>query len=137
MGVNSLPKTVTRQRRDCDLNPGPSAPESSTLPLGYRATLYRGGRITQGTTEPTRERCVKETYPVLTVLLKANSHRYATRHDKTVLSVSHPLLRRCELDSSRQLKTVADRNMKSEHADSNCPIHTATPDTTRRVWRAV
>jgi len=31
MGVNSLPKTVTRQRRDCDLNPGPSATESSTL----------------------------------------------------------------------------------------------------------
>jgi len=31
MGVNSLPKTVTRQRRDYDLNPGPSAPESSTL----------------------------------------------------------------------------------------------------------
>jgi len=23
MGVNSLPKTVTRQRHDCDLNPGP------------------------------------------------------------------------------------------------------------------
>jgi len=31
MGVNSLPKTVTRQRRGYDLNPGPSAPESSTL----------------------------------------------------------------------------------------------------------
>jgi len=31
MGVNSLPKTVTRQRRDCDLYPGPAAPESSTL----------------------------------------------------------------------------------------------------------
>ena len=31
MGVNSLPKTVTRQRRGCDLNPGPSAPEFSTL----------------------------------------------------------------------------------------------------------
>ena len=29
--MNSLPKTVTRQRRDCDLNPGPSAPEPSTL----------------------------------------------------------------------------------------------------------
>jgi len=28
MGV---PKTVTRQRRCCDLSPGPSAPESSTL----------------------------------------------------------------------------------------------------------
>ena len=31
MGVNSLPKTVTRQRRGCYLNPGPTAPESSTL----------------------------------------------------------------------------------------------------------
>jgi len=32
MGVNSLlHKTVTGQRRGCDLNPGPSAPESSTL----------------------------------------------------------------------------------------------------------
>ena len=30
MGVNSLPKTVTRQVRGSDLNPGPSAPESST-----------------------------------------------------------------------------------------------------------
>ena len=31
MGVNSLSKTVTRQCRGCDLNPGPSAPESNTL----------------------------------------------------------------------------------------------------------
>ena len=31
MCVSSLPKTVTRQRRDCDLNPGSSAPEFSTL----------------------------------------------------------------------------------------------------------
>jgi len=31
MGVNSLPKTVTRQRRDCNLNLGPSVPESSML----------------------------------------------------------------------------------------------------------
>ena len=31
MGVNSLPKTVTRQRRVYNLNPGPTAPESSTL----------------------------------------------------------------------------------------------------------
>ena len=31
MGVNSLPKTVTRQRRGCDLNPGPSVPDSSML----------------------------------------------------------------------------------------------------------
>jgi len=31
MGVNSLPKTVTRERRGCDLSPGSSARESSTL----------------------------------------------------------------------------------------------------------
>ena len=31
MGVNSLPKTVTRQRCNWDLNPRTSAPESSTL----------------------------------------------------------------------------------------------------------
>ena len=31
VGVNTLPKTVTRQRRYCDLDPGPSVPESSTL----------------------------------------------------------------------------------------------------------
>jgi len=28
MGASSLPTTVARQRRGCDLNPGPSAPES-------------------------------------------------------------------------------------------------------------
>jgi len=38
MGVNSLPKTVTRQRRDCDLNPRPSVPESSTLTTRLQAT---------------------------------------------------------------------------------------------------
>ena len=37
MGVNSLPKTVTRQRRGCDLNPGPSVPESSTLTTRLRS----------------------------------------------------------------------------------------------------
>ena len=31
MGVNSLPKTVTGQHCNCDLNPGPSVPESRTL----------------------------------------------------------------------------------------------------------
>ena len=39
MGVNSLPKTVTRQRRDCDLNPGPSAPESETDKLARSSLL--------------------------------------------------------------------------------------------------
>jgi len=42
MGANSLLKTVTRQRRGCDLNPGPTAPESSTLTtrLLSRLTLH-------------------------------------------------------------------------------------------------
>ena len=42
MGVNSLPKTVTRtrQRRDSDLNPGPSAPEYSTLTTRLPRYLY-------------------------------------------------------------------------------------------------
>jgi len=40
MGVNSLPKTVTRQCRGCDLNPGHTAPESSTLTT--RLPSHRG-----------------------------------------------------------------------------------------------
>jgi len=39
---------------------------------------------------------------------RRNSSKLFHRHDKTVLSASRPL-RRCELDNSRQLKTVADR----------------------------
>jgi len=38
MGVNSLPKTVTRQSRDCNLNPGPSAPESSIQHANHSVT---------------------------------------------------------------------------------------------------
>jgi len=52
MGVNSLlPKTVTRQRRDYDLNPGPTAPESSTLTTRLPSVWIRkpqrtGSRLT-------------------------------------------------------------------------------------------
>jgi len=42
MGVNSFPKTVTRQRRSCDLNPGPSAPESSTLTTRLPSHPHKG-----------------------------------------------------------------------------------------------
>jgi len=54
MGVNSLPKTVTRQRSECDLNRGPSAPESSTLitrdeamhtAMFARASAYKQKRL--------------------------------------------------------------------------------------------
>ena len=39
MGVNSLPKTVTRQRRGCDLNSGLSVPEWQCDPSLKRAIL--------------------------------------------------------------------------------------------------
>jgi len=51
MGVISLPKTVTRQRRDYDLNPGPSAPESSTL----LTRLYRATQLLSSLTESVRQ----------------------------------------------------------------------------------
>ena len=127
--MNILPKTVTRQRRDCDLNPGPSAPESSRLttrlsshpviivgcvkskPMTAMTAVSVGvtignmtGHLPPGLLSP-RPTHRRRQLPRVT----ANSHRHA-RHDKTVLSVSRQR-RRCELDS-RQLKTVADR--KSE-----------------------
>jgi len=46
-GVNGLPKAVTRQRRGCDLNPGPSAPESSTLTTRHdvRFTFFTAEKL--------------------------------------------------------------------------------------------
>ena len=38
MGVNSSPKTVTRQRRGCDLNLALLRLSPARKPLGYRAT---------------------------------------------------------------------------------------------------
>ena len=45
MGVNSLPKTVTRQRRGSDLNPDPNAPESSTLTSFLCSSWWLGSRV--------------------------------------------------------------------------------------------
>ena len=39
MDVNSMPKTVTRQRRDCDLNPDLLVPESSTQRVFVQRTI--------------------------------------------------------------------------------------------------
>jgi len=44
MGVKSLPKTVTRQRRSYDLNTGPSVPESSTLTTRLQSQNENGGK---------------------------------------------------------------------------------------------
>ena len=71
MGVTSLPKTVTRQRRGCDLNPGPSAPESSTLttrlpshPTIYSWTIYQCAKLSACVHDPAHDL-------VLSVLLLA------------------------------------------------------------------
>ena len=50
MGVNSLPKTVTRQHRGCDLNPGPSAPESSMLTTWLPSHCPDGSTLIFGAT---------------------------------------------------------------------------------------
>ena len=44
--MNILPKTITQQRRDCDLilNPGHSVPEFSTLITRLPSHPSRGGR---------------------------------------------------------------------------------------------
>jgi len=42
--VNSLPKTDTRQRRDCDLNLGASVSETSTLTSGVLLKMEVGIR---------------------------------------------------------------------------------------------
>ena len=41
MGVSSLPKTVTRQRSDCDLNPGPSVPSVHT----HHASVHQAEKL--------------------------------------------------------------------------------------------
>ena len=43
-GCEQFAKTVIQHCRDCDLNPALSAPESSTLPLGFRATQMLPGK---------------------------------------------------------------------------------------------
>ena len=55
MGVNSLPKTVARQRCDCDLNSGPSAPESSTLTTRLQSHPERQGKAHNITLDDARQ----------------------------------------------------------------------------------
>jgi len=60
--VSSLPKTVARQRRGCDLNPGPSALESSTLTTRLPShrmdrSRYRLGQTHLGRLTQPRIRC--------------------------------------------------------------------------------
>jgi len=65
--VNSLPKTVTRKRRDCDLNPVPSAPESSTLTTRLPShPLHQYPEVIH--TLPSAATCISRHYGVVVLL---------------------------------------------------------------------
>ena len=100
MNVYSLPKTVTRQRRECDLNPGPTAPESSMLTtLGYRGTQYNhvdtvGGRSVQFLLQ-----CYECTGPGSLQITATRLHQTAPNHiqnSKSFPGATPPDLRRLE-----------------------------------------
>ena len=89
--MNSLPKTVTRQGRDCDFDPGPSAPESSTLTtrLDYRATRastvgYVGAKISQVSPSSivTASGLLKVVFVMYAVKLKTTDRRLVNLRDK-------------------------------------------------------
>ena len=59
--MNTLPKTVTRQRSGCDLNPGPSAPKSSTLTVIQYISLKKKIRLADLSEEASSEQINKWT----------------------------------------------------------------------------
>jgi len=75
-GCDSLPKTVTRQRRDCDLNPGPTAPESSTLTTRLPSHPSGYGHQCFDMFHATRERIVHKSN-----LLKVTKATYALNYN--------------------------------------------------------
>jgi len=68
-GLNSLPKTVTRQRRGCDLNQGPFVPESSTLTTRLPGNHVLGGNLDPSSGRYLIERSLKVEDVELAILL--------------------------------------------------------------------
>ena len=68
--VSSLPKTVTRQRRGCVLNPDPFAPESSTLTTRLPSHPWTVSKINY----PSPVACIVNLVRPTTIALTA--HRY-------------------------------------------------------------
>jgi len=81
MGVNSLPKTVIRQRRGCDLNPGPSAPESRRRDAedvqAQAMCLFASTLTTRLPSDPCQCRCTKRP-SIARVSLSCSSHQCCT-----------------------------------------------------------
>jgi len=95
--VNSLPKTVTRQRRDCDLYPGPSATESSTLttrllshPTDCIVTMYssRFDAATEMSLTPAKAIALRW-MPPATRMFHGNAIAYTTTCDSWLVICCH------------------------------------------------
>ena len=71
--MNSLPKTVTRQLRGSGLNPGPSAPESSTL-----TTRLPSHPVSTG---PVKRACLDIVLVVSAQISLINSERKCVEND--------------------------------------------------------
>ena len=89
-----MPKTVTRQRRECDLNPGPSAPESlqhanhsATIINRFTAQIVRTGRRRFGDE-------AGETTAVVTALATAEARTVGVRPTRDVSRRRHGRTRR-------------------------------------------
>jgi len=75
MGVNGLPKTVIRQRRGCDLNPGLSAFESSTLTSRLPSLANSVDHIEGAHPSPQHERHLDRFSRILTIVTNGQTHR--------------------------------------------------------------
>jgi len=123
--VNSLPKTVTRQRRDCDLNPGPSAPESikltTRLPSHASITKLNKSAAVQCNVLQTCEKNIGISAH-FTHLRKFRNFVFAT--EVTTFSDHNPLmyLRECAPKSAK-LTRWALGLQEFMHADSNIFSH--------------
>jgi len=86
MGVNSLPKTVTRQRRDCDLDPNIW---SSTLPSHPSACLVTVLRFYSASGREA-EHCDEHVCLSVCLFARVSCTQFIppARPDKTVLSAS-------------------------------------------------
>jgi len=94
MGVNSLPKTVTRQRRDCDLNPSPSAPESKHADHSATEPPYNTTELCRFFDSITIRRHTAHTYCSLRARIfgtKSNiAHALTHRNQCPSIAAAHP-----------------------------------------------
>ena len=112
MGVNSLPKTVTRQRRGCDLNPGPYALESSTLTArllshphsGLNAVCQHAGSSYSSAREDTAAQCAEVGRISSSSQLPAGSVQCRNDEVAAASSDGGPLVVAPPPDSSRVLR---------------------------------